>query len=82
MLSNEFTAEWQGREGEIAARREELQERWNRAEGAEDAKVGRVQVGNVTGLITSIEPAGMIVRRIVAEAEAILRSRPQAILQD
>jgi nitronate monooxygenase len=81
VLSNSLTSEWHGQDKEVVARREELNERWNSAEQARDASVGRVQVGNATGLIASVEPAGAIVRRIVAEAEAILRSRPQSVLK-
>jgi nitronate monooxygenase len=81
VLSNPFTSEWHGRDQEVMARRAELQAQWNTAEQAGDASVSRVQVGNATGLILSVEPAGSIVRRIVEEAEAILRSRPQSLLK-
>ncbi len=36
----------------------------------------------VWGVISSIEPAGDILKRIMAEAEDILRSRPQSMLVD
>jgi nitronate monooxygenase len=81
VLSNALTAEWHEQEQDVIARRAELQQRWNAAEQAEDANVSRVQVGNATGLIGSVEPAGAIVRRIIEEAEAILRSRPSSVLK-
>jgi nitronate monooxygenase len=81
VLSNNFTSEWHEQDKDLIARREELQERWNSAEQAADASVSRVQVGNATGLIGSVEPAGSIVRRIIEETEAILRSRPQSVLK-
>jgi len=81
VLRNNLTSEWHEHDQDVIARRADLQERWNTAEQAGDLSVSRVQVGNATGLIGSVEPAGTIVRRIVAEAEAILRSRPQTLLK-
>jgi predicted ATPase/transcriptional regulator with XRE-family HTH domain len=81
VLTNSFTAEWHGREQDVMARRAQLQERWDTAEQAGDDRISRVQMGNATGLILSVEPAGSIVRRIVEEAEAILRSRPHTLLK-
>lgn len=81
VLSNSFTAEWHGRNMEVVARREELQAQWIAADQARDGSVSRVQVGNATGLILSIEPAGKIVRQMVEEAEKILRIRPQMVLK-
>ena len=81
VLSNRFTAEWHGRDKEVVARHAELQAQWITADQAGDGSVSRVQVGNATGLILSIEPAGKIVRQIVEEAEEILRNRPQMVLK-
>jgi nitronate monooxygenase len=81
VLSNAFTAQWHGRAEEITARRDELSAQWDTADQAGDARISRVQVGNATGLISSVEPAGQIVRRIVEEAEAILRGRPALLLR-
>jgi len=64
---------------EIMAHREALLEQLSTADQARDASVSAVRVGNATGLIFSVEPAGDIVRRIVAEA--ILRSRPHGVLR-
>ena len=80
VLRNTFTGEWHGRNKEIVAHREELKEQVITADQAHNGDIAPVRVGNATGLITSIEPAGDIVRRIVAEAEAILRHRSQALL--
>jgi nitronate monooxygenase len=81
VLSNTLTDEWHGHETEVIARREELQKLWNIADQTEDARITRIQVGNATGLITSVEPADRIVRQIVEEAEEILRHRPQMLLK-
>ncbi len=80
VLTNDFTAAWHGQDKEVMARRKELQEEWHTADQAGDVQISRVQVGSATGLISSIEPAGNILRQIVAEAEAILRSRPEVLL--
>ncbi len=82
VLSNDFTSEWHGRDEEVAAHREELRKKLSTAEDSEDAKIAKVQVGNATGLISSVEPAADIVRRIIEEAETILRGRPQTLLKD
>lgn len=81
VLANSFTAAWHGHERDVIARRAELQAQWSTADEAGDTSVARVQVGNATGLIASVEPAGEIVRRIIAEAEVILRRRPQSVLR-
>lgn len=80
VLRNRFTAEWHGRDNEIAARREEMGATVNRAAQAGDVAVAPVRAGNAAGLIDAVEPAGEIVRRIVGEAAALLRTRPNALL--
>ncbi len=80
VLSNAFTAQWHGQNEEVAVHRGELKERLAAAEQTNDASVLPVRVGNATGLILSIESAGDIVRQIVAQAEAILRNRPQVLI--
>jgi nitronate monooxygenase len=81
ILRNDFTATWHGREDEVLARKDELRAQLDAA--LEDGAVGmsRVLAGNSAGLIHGIEPAADIVRRIVAEAETILRARPRDVLR-
>jgi hypothetical protein len=38
-----------------------------------------ISAGVAVGLIHSLEPAGLIVQRLVAEAEALLRQRSAAL---
>ena len=77
-----FTAAWHGRDDEVVARRAEV-----RAQLRAAARGGRhadraVAAGTVAGLIHGVEPAGDIVRRIVAEAERSCGSgRPAAALR-
>ena len=72
-----FHQEWHGPDEEIVARREALRKKLITAQDTGDGKIARVQVGNATGLISSVEPATDIVRRIVEEprqsCEAILK---------
>ena len=70
---NRFIERWAGREGELRARQAEAAAGLLRAVAEGDAEEGALFMGQDAGLIDSIEPAGEIVRRIVAEAEEILR---------
>ena len=80
VLRNDFTDAWHGRDEEIIANKSELRAQIARAAQAGDSRIASVNAGSVAGLISQIEPAGDILRRIVAEAEALLRTRPQSIL--
>jgi NAD(P)H-dependent flavin oxidoreductase YrpB (nitropropane dioxygenase family) len=70
---NRLIEEWSGREGELRARRAEVGARMQRAIEAGDRSYAPLFLGQDAGLIDAIEPAGEIVRRVVAEAEDILR---------
>ncbi|HEY7575203.1 MAG TPA: nitronate monooxygenase, partial [Thermoanaerobaculia bacterium] len=70
---NRLIAEWSGREGELRARRAEVGARMLAAARAGDAEDAALFYGQDAGLIDALEPAGSIVRRIVDEAEEILR---------
>jgi nitronate monooxygenase len=74
-IRNAFTDHWHGRE-------EELRERVlaDRRSLADDPAAVALYAGEVAGLITTAEPAGRVVLRLVAETEAVLRSRYRAIL--
>ena len=80
VLSNEFTREWHGRDAEVVRNRAELQQRVAAGVQARDAGVANILAGTAVGLFSSIEPAGVILRRIVEEAEAILKRRPSEVL--
>ncbi len=81
VIRNDFTAAWDGRDAAIVARSAALRAEIQRAERAGDARIAEVIGGNAVGLVHSVEPAGDILRRIVAEAETILRTRPAAIVR-
>lgn len=80
VIRNNYTAEWHGRDTEVAGASDELRAKVTAAVQAKDASLAPVRAGNAVGLFSTIEPAGDILRRIVEEAEAILKGRPQALL--
>jgi len=80
VVRNDFTDTWHGRDAEIVARRAELLAQLGAAP-AGDTRIAKAAAGTVAGLIGSVEPAGEIVRAIVAEAERILRERPAQVLR-
>jgi NAD(P)H-dependent flavin oxidoreductase YrpB (nitropropane dioxygenase family) len=72
---NAFIEEWLGREGELRRRWREVLPTVQAARAAGDADRGTLLMGEDAGLIDSIEPAGALVTRLVADAEAALRER-------
>ena len=75
VLRNEFIEEWIGREGELRRNLGKVRQSLQAARAAGDAQRGTLLMGQDAGLIDSIEPAGALVERLAAEAEAILRER-------
>jgi NAD(P)H-dependent flavin oxidoreductase YrpB (nitropropane dioxygenase family) len=64
--------EFLGREWLVRERRVEIAARIERARAAGDTEDGVLGTGQVAGLIDRIEPAGDVVRRVVAEAERMI----------
>jgi nitronate monooxygenase len=81
VLRNPFNTTWDGRTAEIGARLADLQRELEAGAQAQDPGVADISAGVATGLIRSLEPAGDIVRRIVAEAEHLLRQRSAALVR-
>ena len=79
LIRNEFTKSWEGREDEILPF--PLQGMKIGAEAAKRARYdglieeGGAPAGQSAGLIHSVEPAGVVVERIMAEARAVLHDR-------
>ena len=66
----------------LAVRYDRYLEEFDLAQSAAgDTTITHVLAGSSAGLVHGIEPAADIVRRIVAEAEAILMRRPGELLQ-
>lgn len=72
VLKNEFVAEWLGREDELREAKAEQITRYQTASKAGDTAVAATIVGEGVSLIHTIEPAAVIVERMVSEAEALL----------
>jgi nitronate monooxygenase len=75
VLRNTFVEEWQGRDDQIRKHRQALQQQLVDAAQRGDAHVVDISAGVAVGLIAAVEPAGNIVRRIVRDAERIMRER-------
>jgi NAD(P)H-dependent flavin oxidoreductase YrpB (nitropropane dioxygenase family) len=76
-----FVEEWLGREPELRRRRAEVRERLSAAYESGDRDYWAMWIGQSAGLVDTVEPAGEIVRRIVAEADEILRERLPALVR-
>jgi nitronate monooxygenase len=69
---DEITDRWGDREEELVARRAEV--------AAELGRTSPVRFGPSAALVPAVRPAADVVRSISADAEAVLRSRPGALL--
>ena len=72
VLKNDFVGEWLGRETELKGAKAEQIERYRAASKTADTSVVATIVGEAVGLIDAIEPAAVILDRMVSEAEALL----------
>jgi nitronate monooxygenase len=79
VLRNQHADRWLGREKELEAQASEVAREYAEARERGDFDVAAVIAGEACGLIQDIPAAGDIVRRIVAEAERLLRPRPGGI---
>ena len=70
---NAFIERWAGREWELRARQPEVAVALERARETGDVDNAALLIGQDAGLIHDIPPAGEIVERIVAGAEALLK---------
>ena len=69
---NALTAEWQGREAELAAEGKGAVDRYNQAVSALDLEIMGVFAGEGADLIADVAPAATLLERMVGEAEAAL----------
>lgn len=74
---NRLTRQWQGRDYDIPAHREELAADVAQARARQDPEVASVYMGQGTGRVQAIRPAAEVVREICEGAESILRGLPQ-----
>jgi nitronate monooxygenase len=80
VLQNEFIRRWHGREAELAAVADEEAAKYRAAWAAGDPEKSNTFVGEVVGLIRSIEPVAEIIDRMMREAEVLLLSRPKDLV--
>ena len=81
VLKNDFVGEWLGREAELKAAKGDQVERYRTASKSADTSVVATIVGEAVGLIQAIEPAAVILERMVAEAERLLSRAPRFMQQ-
>lgn len=74
VLRNALIAEWQGREADLKADPAAAVARYRQAQASMDPSVVATIVGEGVGIIDAIEPAGVIVERMVSQAEAVMRT--------
>ena len=82
---NRLVEEWLGREPELRRRRDAVREQLVAAKDAGDRDYWLMWYGQSAGLVDAVQPAGEVVREIVAEAEEILaalshRQEPSATM--
>src|SRR5262245_20829261 len=76
VLRNAFVREWLGREDELSADKSRQRARYEAAARVADPGIAATIVGECIGLIDGVEPAAVILERMVAEAERLLARGP------
>jgi len=76
VLENNLIARWQGKEEEMLGHQDEEASRYEEAAQQGDTDNYGVIVGENAGLIRSIEPSGVVLERMVSEAQALLEKAP------
>ena len=75
VIRNAYVDEWVGRDAEIERFPAQLQKNWERVQAAVeggDTATGMLPAGQISGLITSVEPAAGIVASLMSEAAAVM----------
>ena len=80
LMRNAFIDTWHGREDELRALAGETREAVEAADRSGDYDVSNVTVGEAIGLVGDLPPAGELVERLVAEAEARLSGVTRAVV--
>ncbi len=70
---NRLVREWDGRDAEVMAHREELATDAAAARARQDPEVASVYMGQGAGRVRAIRPAAEVVREICEEAEGVIR---------
>lgn len=80
LMRNRFIETWHGREDELRGLAVEEREKVEAADRSGDYDVSNVTVGEAIGLVQDLPPAGELVARLAAEAEARLTGVTQAVV--
>jgi nitronate monooxygenase len=80
VLKNQFIERWHGHETELVAVADEEAAKYRLAWAEGDPDRSNTFVGEVVGLIRSIEPVAQIIERMTSEAEALLRSKSNQVV--
>jgi NAD(P)H-dependent flavin oxidoreductase YrpB (nitropropane dioxygenase family) len=80
VIRNRFIETWSGREGELRYQQGRVGAGAWRALSEGDADQSILYAGQSAGLIDSVQPAGVVVEQIVADAATLLGDRAQALV--
>lgn len=80
LMRNAFIETWLGREEELRARVDAERKAVEAADDSGDYDISNVTVGEAIGLVQDLPPAGELVQRLVAEAEARLASVTRTVI--
>jgi nitronate monooxygenase len=80
LMRNTFIQTWHGREEELRGLAGEQREAVEAADRSGDYDTSNVTVGEAIGLISDLPPAGELVERLAAEAEARLIGVTRAVV--
>jgi nitronate monooxygenase len=81
VLRNSFTDRWHGREDALRNALDREAPAFQAASAAGDTENASAIVGEAVGLIGAIEPAALILDRMVVEAEQLLSAGPRYVLR-
>ncbi len=79
VLKNAFTRRWHGRENELVADATLQSAQWRQAWADGNTDVANTFVGEAVGLIDAIDPAGVVLERMVEQAETLLSKTSKMI---
>lgn len=74
-LVNDHVRRWRGRELELLQNIDAVAAEYNAARAAGNFDIAAVIAGEAVGLINDIQPASIIIDRIISEAEEVMRKR-------
>jgi len=78
LYANAFVREWDGRDDELVARREEFQAQMSAA-FQKDVEKAAVYMGQSAAFVNAVRPAADVLRAVCDDAERILRERLSAL---